>query len=218
MLSTDLYNQKGEKTGKVDLSEKVFGLELNKNLVQQVYVAQQANARVAIAHTKTRGEVRGGGAKPWKQKGTGRARHGSNRSPIWIGGGTTFGPRNDRNFSKKINKKQKQKALFMALTSKFEDKELAIIDSLSFGGIKTQEAVKFIAAISTKVLDRKNGRILVILPENNEELQLSLRNIPRVKVAYANSLNVVDLLEYKYTVLLKDSIEVIDKTFTKLNK
>ncbi len=218
MLSVDLYNQKGDKVGKVELSEGVFGVELNPNLIHQAYVTQKANSRVAIAHTKTRGEVRGGGAKPWRQKGTGRARHGSNRSPIWIGGGVTFGPRNDRNFSKKINKKQKQKALFMALTSKLNDNELAVVDSLSFNEIKTKNAVEFVNNISEKVLKRNGGRVLVVLPNKDVEVELSFRNIPRVKTIHADSLNVVDLLEYKYIVMIKDSVDVIEKTFTKLKK
>ena len=126
MINIDIYNQKGEKTGKIDIPESIFSLEPNIDLIHQVYVAQQANSRIAIAHTKTRGEVRGGGKKPWKQKGTGRARHGSIRSPIWKGGGVTFGPRSDRNFSKAINKKQRQKALFMVLSSKVNDNSFAL--------------------------------------------------------------------------------------------
>ena len=219
MINVDLYNQKGEKSGKVDLAENIFGVESKSSLIKQVYVAQQANKRVAVAHTKTRGEVSGGGAKPWKQKGTGRARHGSIRSPLWIGGGVTFGPRSDRNFSKKINKKQKQKALFMVLSSKLNDKEIFILDALSFGGIKTKEADKFLNNFTSKVLKPKNNaKTLVVLPEKSEELQLSFRNIPQTKVVRADSLNVVDLLDYKYTVVVKDSLDVINNTYTKLSK
>ena len=218
MASVDIYNQKGEKSGKVDLPDGIFNVEAKHSLIHQAFVAQQVNAREAIAHTKTRGEVRGGGAKPWRQKGTGRARHGSIRSPLWIGGGVTFGPRNDRNFSKKINKKQKQKALFMVLSSKLSDKELVVFEAVSFGETKTKKANDFVSTVLDKVLGAKRGKMLIVLPSKNEELELSFRNIPKVKVAYANSLNVVDLLSFKYLILLKDSIEVIEKTFIKLNK
>ncbi len=218
MLSIDAYNQKGEKSGKVNLPEEIFGVKLNSNLIHQTYVAQEANARIAVAHTKTRGEVRGGGAKPWKQKGTGRARHGSIRSPLWIGGGITFGPRSDRNFSKNINKKQKQKALFMALTSKLTDKEMVVVSSLSFSGIKTKDADDFLDVMTDKIFNAKgNKKTLVILPKADRELQLSFRNIQTVKVINADSLNVVDVLNYKYTVILKDSVEVIKNTYTKLH-
>ncbi len=218
MLSIDAYNQKGEKSGKINLPEEIFGVKLNSNLIHQTYVAQEANARIAVAHTKTRGEVRGGGAKPWKQKGTGRARHGSIRSPLWIGGGITFGPRSDRNFSKNINKKQKQKALFMALTSKLTDKEMVVVNSLSFSGIKTKDADDFLDVMTDKIFNAKgNKKTLVILPKADRELQLSFRNIQTVKVINADSLNVVDVLNYKYTVILKDSVEVIKNTYTKLH-
>jgi len=219
MLNIDVYNQKGERSGSVDLPKGIFDIKPNTDLIHQVYVAQQANSRVAIAHTKTKGEVSGGGKKPWKQKGTGRARHGSTRSPIWIGGGVTFGPRNDRNFSKSINKKQRQKALFMVLSSKFNDEEMVVVDNLSFGGIKTKEASKFLDVVSKDILKKERKvKTLLVLPEKNEEIVLSLRNIPSVKVAYADSLNVGDLLNYKYTVVLKDSFPVMEKTYTRLNK
>ncbi len=218
MVNVDLYNQKGEKIGSADLPKNIFSVKLNPDLVKQAYVAQMANARVAIAHTKTRGEVRGGGIKPWRQKGTGRARHGSIRSPLWIGGGVTFGPSKERNFSKKINKKQKQKALFMVLSSKLNDKELVLVDKLEFGEIKTKKAKEFTDTLLSKVLKVDYGKMLVVLPSDNKELVLSLRNIPYVKIAYANSLNIADLLHYRYIVLLKDSIDVIKNTFVKLSK
>ncbi len=219
MLNIDVYNQKGEKVGKIDIPKNVFDLEPNADLIHQVYVAQQANSRIAIAHTKTRGEVRGGGKKPWKQKGTGRARHGSTRSPIWKGGGVTFGPRSNRNFSKDINKKQKQKALFMMLSSKFNDGEMVVLDKISFGKVKTKEADKVLNIISKKILKKdKRVKILIILPKKNQEILLSLRNIPLVKLSYADSLNVGDLLNYKYVVILKDSFDIIEKTYIKLRK
>ncbi|MBI3671289.1 50S ribosomal protein L4 [Candidatus Azambacteria bacterium] len=219
MISVDLYNQKGDRSGNLELSEDVFGVEFNPSLIHQVYVAQQANARINIAHTKDRSEVRGGGIKPWKQKGTGRARHGSIRSPIWVGGGVAFGPRNERNFSKSINKKQKQKALFMALTSKLNDKEIAFLDSLSIKGIKTKDANVFLKAFTGKVFDLKGKRrTLFVVPKSDNEINLSFRNIPNVKVISADSLNVGDLLDFRYAVVLKDSLDVINSTYTKLKK
>ncbi len=219
MINIDVYNQKGEKSGKLDISKSIFSLEPNMDLIHQVYVAQQANSRMAIAHTKTRGEVRGGGKKPWKQKGTGRARHGSIRSPIWKGGGVTFGPRSDRNFSKDINKKQRQKALFMVLSSKVNDNEMVVIDKISFGGVKTKEASNFLDIVSKNILKKERKvKTLIILPKKDQDISLSLRNIPSVKVGYADSLNIGDLLNYKYLIVLKDSFELIEKTYTKLNK
>jgi large subunit ribosomal protein L4 len=141
MEKLPVYNLKAEKTKEAELNPAVFGVKVKESLVHQVMVAQMANSRVAIAHTKTKGEVRGGGKKPWKQKGTGRARHGSSRSPIWVGGGITFGPRSNRNFSLKINKKMKTKALFMCLSDKLNEKLLVIIDKLSLTDGKTKEIV-----------------------------------------------------------------------------
>ncbi|MEK7452880.1 MAG: 50S ribosomal protein L4 [Patescibacteria group bacterium] len=219
MRSVDLYNQKGDKSGMVEISEGIFGVEFNTKLIHQIYVAQKANARINIAHTKDRSEVRGGGIKPWKQKGSGRARHGSIRSPIWIGGGVSFGPRNERNFSKSVNKKQKQKALFMALTSKLIDKEMVFLDTLSFDAIKTKDADKFLTLFMDKVFDLKRKRkTLFILPKSDKDIMLSFRNIASVKVISADSLNIGDILDYKYTVVLKDSLDVINNTYTKLNK
>jgi len=125
-----VYNQQGEKVGQVDLPAELFGVPLNRDLVHQVVVTQMANSRQVLAHTKDRSEVRGGGAKPWRQKGTGRARHGSIRSPIWVGGGVAFGPTKERVFAKKINKKMKRQALFMVLSSKVKDKEIVLLDKI----------------------------------------------------------------------------------------
>ena len=143
-LKYDMYSQAGEKIKQVDLEPAIFGVELNNTLIHQAAVAQMSNARKVLAHTKDRSEVRGGGKKPWRQKGTGRARHGSNRSPIWIGGGVTFGPTKDRNFSKKINKKMKSKALLMCLSDRVNDKNLVLIDQLTIKDNKTKEFVNII--------------------------------------------------------------------------
>jgi len=200
-----------------------------------VAVAQLANARVAIAHTKNKGEVRGGGKKPWRQKGTGRARHGSIRSPLWKGGGVTFGPRNTRNFSQKINKKMKKAALFSCLSDKAKQKTLMLLDKLELTETKTKEFAKIILNLKnilnlkekktgtvdskkTKPAEKKNLKdyslsLLVVASENVSRLSKTGRNIPGVKIIGANSLNVVDLLHYKNLLMLEDSLPVIEKTY-----
>lgn len=219
MININTYNQKCEKSGSMELPEYIFGVKFNTDLVKQAVIAQYANVRKNVAHTKTRAEVSGGGKKPWKQKGTGRARHGSIRSPIWVGGGVAFGPRNDKDFSRKINKKQKQKAVFMALSSKLKDEELMVFENVSFSEIKTKVGKEFIADIAKNILNNPaKMKVLFVLPKSDRNIQLSLRNIPFVKVINANSLNVVELLDFKYTVMLKDSIDVIKSTYKKLSK
>jgi large subunit ribosomal protein L4 len=141
-METKVYNQKGKEVGNIALPESIFGLPWNADLVHQTVVAMQANARTPVAHTKTRGEVRGGGKKPWKQKGTGRARHGSTRSPIWIGGGITHGPRNDKDYSQKVNKKMKVKALYTVLSEKVRKGEVLFVEDISTEEIKTKKAVE----------------------------------------------------------------------------
>src|SRR5437868_2291267 len=131
-MESKIYNKKGEEAGKIKLPEDIFATQWNADLVHQVVVSMMSNARSSIAHTKTRGEVRGGGKKPWQQKGLGRARHGSSRSPIWVGGGVAHGPRNDKNFDRKINKKMKTKALYTVLSKKMKDNEILFIDSFDF--------------------------------------------------------------------------------------
>src|SRR5882724_5211705 len=140
-MESIIYNVQGKETGKITLPESIFGLPWNADLVHQVVVAMQANARQNTAHTKDRSEVRGGGRKPWQQKGTGRARHGSSRSPIWKGGGVTHGPRNEKDYSQKINRQARQKALLVVLSRKLADKEIIFVDSLSLEAPKTKDAI-----------------------------------------------------------------------------
>src|ERR1035437_5455453 len=147
-METTLYNQKGQEAGKIKLSEAVFGAQWNADLVHLVMVAMRSNERDPIAHTKTRGEVRGGGKKPWKQKGTGRARHGSTRSPIWVGGGIAHGPRNDKNFDRKINKKMKAKALFTILSKKFKDGEVLFVNEIKMSEPKTKNGLAVLKNLS----------------------------------------------------------------------
>jgi len=207
-MQATLYNQNGEKIGKIELSERVFGVKVKSEVLRQVYIAQMANMRQVIAHTKDRSEVRGGGKKPWRQKGTGRARHGSRRSPIWKGGGVTFGPTNERNFKQKINKKVKQKAAVMALSGKVADKELIILDRIDLAASKTKE----MAAITEKVVPNFE-RALLILPDKNENIFRAGRNIDDFKVSHIGNMNIVDLLNYKYLVLTQASVEALDKKY-----
>lgn len=210
MTKTDLYNLEGEKTGTVELPENIFNIEINNDVIYQVVNVQMANSRQHLAHTKNRGDVSGGGKKPWRQKGTGRARHGSTRSPLWKGGGVTFGPRNDENFSRKINKKIKQKALFMVLTSKLQDKELIVVDDLKMSEPKTKLMSKTLKNIFK---DKKKISVLVTISKKNENVSIATRNIPNSKTIFADSLNVLELLSFKYLLLDKEAINVIEKTY-----
>ena len=211
----DSYNQKGEKLGRIRLPQEIFGIEMNSDLVHQVMVSQMANRRQVIAHTKTRAEVSGGGRKPWRQKGTGRARHGSIRSPIWIGGGVAFGPRKDKVFKKKIPKKMRRKALFMVLSSKVKDKELLVLDKLGTKEPQTKIMAKMMENLRKKIGDFKEGSVLFLLVKKDENLIKSLRNIKRVKTMLARESNVLDLLKYKYLIMPKESIKVLKETFLK---
>jgi len=224
MPKTKLYNLEGKETGEVKLPESIFSVEMNNDLVHQAVVTQAANARKVIADTKDRGEVRGGGKKPWKQKGTGRARAGSNRSPIWKGGGVTFGPTTERNYSKKINKKMKQKALFMILTAKLRDNEIIFVDEMKLKEARTKEMKKALNSLlgvcrtdgADKTDKKREKSVLVALDKKDDDVVKASANIPRTKVVLTNSLNVLDLLNHKYILMTEKSIEVIEKTFSKL--
>ncbi len=214
-MKQTVYNQKGEEVEKIELPANIFGLELNKDLVHQVVVAQMANARKVIAHTKDRSERRGGGRKPWRQKGTGRARHGSIRSPIWRGGGISFGPTKERVFTKKINKKMKQKALFMALSSKVRDDEMILLDKLEIKETKTKVMVGILNNLKNKFKKDLTKSLLIVLPKTDVDVIRVNNNIPKIKIIRADSLNVLDILNYKYFLMLQDSIDVIKKTYVK---
>lgn len=208
-MKIKVYNQEGKEMGYAELPKEIFEVPMNRDLLHQAVVAQTANARVARAHTKGRGEVRGGGKKPWKQKGTGRARHGSIRSPIWIGGGVTFGPTKDRNFSKKINKKMKRKALFIALSSKVKDEEIILLDELKPKEPKTKEMARILQNLTTDNRRLTTDKTLVVVPAKDELVVRVNRNIPTTKTLRADSLNVRDILSYKYLLMPKKSIEII---------
>ncbi|OGN00349.1 MAG: 50S ribosomal protein L4 [Candidatus Yanofskybacteria bacterium RIFCSPHIGHO2_02_FULL_41_29] len=212
-MEVNLYNQSAKNVGKVKLPDAIFGLPLNKDLLYQVVTSQMANKRQNIAHTKDRGEVRGGGKKPWRQKGTGRARHGSIRSPIWKGGGVTFGPRKERVFKKKINKKMARKALFLALSSKVKDKEMIVIDGIAFNSWKTKEMAVVVNKISELFSSKHSSLLLVTDKKMGDTIERVSRNLPRVDVMEAKNLNALDVIARKNLVILKDSLNVIEKNF-----
>lgn len=205
-METKVFTQEGKESGKVTLPESVFGVAWNADLVHEVVVSMQSNARGSTAHTKDRGEVRGGGKKPWKQKGTGRARHGSRRSPIWTGGGVSHGPRNEKDYSKKINKKVRSKALAITLSKKFADGEMIFVDSLTFAEPKAADAKKAFIAIANgsaneAMARKRKNAALVVLADRDESIELSFRNFGNIEVAQAKDINPVDLLTYKYIVM-----------------
>jgi len=214
-MLVDVYSQKGEKTGQIRLPKEIFGKEFKPELIHQVVVSMQSNKRQATAHTKNRGEVRGGGKKPWRQKGTGRARHGSIRSPIWIGGGVTFGPRNERNYKKIIPKNMRRAALFSVLSAKAKDDEILIIDNIKIEKPKTKLIYSILNDLLKKLKKKTVKSCLLVSPKKDEDLLKVIKNIQGVELIEARNLNVLDLLSFKYLFLLKDSIKVIKDTFVK---
>jgi len=213
MLSVNIYNQKGEIIGKTQLDEKIFGVALNHDLVKQAVDTQMANARSVVAHSQGKGEVRGGGRKPWRQKGTGRARHGSIRSPLWKGGGVTFGPRNQSNYSKKMPKKMRNMALFSALSNKLKTNAIVLLDKIDFKNIKTKQAEEML-----NKLPIKEGNILLISPKLEPKVELSFRNLSYMKTLLVNNLNIVDVLKYNILLFTKDTIKAIEEHFALKNE
>lgn len=212
MLLLPVYNLEGKETGRAQLPAEIFGLKVNGQLVAQAVQAQLANSRQKLAHTKDRGEVRGGGKKPWRQKGTGRARHGSIRSPLWVGGGVTFGPRKEKIFAKKINKQMKKQALLMVLSGKARDNEVILLDDLKISQPKTKEIAKIFDNLKKVNKDLGKGA-LVITPKNDEALVRASRNVVRLDTIGTSSLNVIDLLSKKFLIMPQESIETIKKTY-----
>jgi len=230
-MKATVYNINGEKVSEQELNSAVFGIKVKPQLISQAVIAQQANSRPVIANTKDRSEVSGGGKKPWRQKGTGRARHGSIRSPLWRGGGITFGPTNERNFAVKINKKVKRQALLMTLSDKAAHEKIILVDKLELTEPKTKkfyailqnlqlrtkkekrkgEAKKEAAAAPVK----KEKGILLVLPKKEDRIERAARNIPALTVIAANSLNLVDVLKKQYVLMPLDSLSVIEKTYVK---
>jgi large subunit ribosomal protein L4 len=208
-MKTAVYNKEGKETGEIILPKEIFEVPMNADLVHQVVISQTANQRQVSAHTKNRGEVRGGGRKPWRQKGTGRARHGSTRSPIWKGGGVSGGPRNDKNYTKEVPVKMRRKALFMVLSEKVKKNLLVVLDEFITEKLKTKEMAGMIRKLPVHSASR-----LVISPNKDTKTFLMARNIAKTGVLEARNMNVVDLLNYKYVVVSKEGIEDIKSTFS----
>lgn len=205
-LSGQVYTQAGKESGQIDLPQAVFGLPWNGDLVHQVLVSMQSNQRSGTANTQTRGEVRGGGKKPWRQKGTGRARHGSIRSPLWRGGGVTHGPRTEKDYDKKINKKMKTKALFTVISQKQREGEVILLEALKFAKPKAKDAQNVVNSLAKvkgleKLSYKKGNRTLLALPSADEKTWKSFRNLPGVAVEEARNLNPELILNYQYLVL-----------------
>ena len=205
MANVSVYNMEGKEVGTIELSDAVFGVEVNEHLVHLASVQQLANNRQGTQKAKTRGEVSGGGRKPWRQKGTGHARQGSTRSPQWTHGGVVFAPV-PRDYSFKMNKKEKRLALKSVLTNAVKENKLVVLDELKFDGIKTKNMVNVLKALG---LDKA----LVVLNENDQNVVLSARNIPDVKTALTNTINVFDILKYNTVVLTKDAVATIEEVY-----
>jgi len=212
-MDTKIFSQDGKESGKMTLPEAVFGVNWNADLVHEVVVSMQSNARAGTAHTKDRSEVRGGGRKPWKQKGTGRARHGSRRSPIWSGGGVTFGPRSEKDYSKKINKNVKAKAFAITLSKKFKDGELILVDGLSFETPKTADAKTIVKALAKgtgieELVTKRKNTAVVVIGGRDENIEKSFSNFGNMEVIQAKDVSTVDLLTYKYVVVVNPDVSI----------
>jgi len=211
-MQAKIYNQKGTEAGTIDLPEKVFVAKWRSDLVHQVVEGMRSNKRAGTADTKDRGEVRGGGRKPWKQKGTGRARHGSSRSPIWVGGGVTHGPLAEKNYKRKISKKMRAQALFSVLSKKLRDNEILFVDSLEMPKINTKAGVLVMNNLAKtgnlKNIKTKKPKILVVLYGRSEKTEKSFRNIPALEIAFLKNLNPLEVLNYKY-LLIENPVESV---------
>ncbi len=206
-METTIYNTQGKSAGKISLPESIFGVPWNADLVHEVVRLMNSNARHAVANVKTRGEVRGGGKKPWRQKGTGRARHGSTRSPIWVGGGIAHGPRADKNFDRKINKKARTKALYTILSRKMKDGEILLIDSLDIKAPKTAEAQNIIVALSSikgfeRLATKKVNTAIVAIEKKSDAVAKSFRNIGNISLEEFRNINPVSVLNHTFLVVV----------------
>lgn len=219
-MKATIYNQNGKEAGTIDIPKVLSDAQFNADLIHQVVVSQQSNKRTPVAHTKDRGAVRGGGKKPWRQKGTGRARHGSNRSPIWVGGGVTHGPLKEKNYSKKINKKMKNAALVSIFAQKLKDGEILFVESLSFDAPKTKDASSVLTSLSTikgfELLLKKKNALTLALSSRDKNIEKSFQNFKAVLVDEVRNLNPVTLLNYKYLILTSPQ-ESIDQLVGRLS-
>ncbi|MBQ7077233.1 MAG: 50S ribosomal protein L4 [Lachnospiraceae bacterium] len=205
MATVTVYNMKGSEVGSIELNDSIFGVEVNEHLVHMAVVQQLANNRQGTQKAKTRSEVSGGGRKPWKQKGTGRARQGSTRSPQWTHGGVVFAP-TPRDYSFKLNKKEKRAALKSALTAKVSDKKFIVLDELKLNNIKTKDFADVLTNLKVE-------GALVVLNENDKNVILSARNIPEVKTTQVGTLNVFDVMKYKNVITTKDAVASIEEVY-----
>ena len=206
MPKVDVLDMKGKKVSDIELAESVFGIEPNEAIVHSVWVNYLANQRQGTQSTKTRAEVSGGGRKPWRQKGTGRARQGSIRAPQWIKGGIALGPK-PRSYKYTVNKKERRLAIRSVLSSKVLEKELTVVDKLEVKEIKTKTMVKALADMKVE------GKTLIILPENNKNVLMSSRNIEGVKTIVANNINIFDLLKYTNLILPVDTVKKLEEVY-----
>ena len=206
MPKIDVYNMEGKKVSDVELNDNVFGIEPNEAIVHSVLVNYLANQRQGTQNTKTRSEVRGGGRKPWRQKGTGRARQGSIRAPQWVKGGIALGPR-PRSYKYTVNKKERRLAIRSVLSSKVLENNLVVLDKAEMKEIKTQAMVKTLANLKVE------GKTLILLPERNENVQKSARNIKNVKTTLVNTINVYDLLKYNKLVVTLDAVKKLEEVY-----
>lgn len=216
-MDAKIYNIQGKETGIIQLPESLFCLPWNADLVHQVVTSMQSNERTPIAHTKDRGEVRGGGRKPWKQKGTGRARHGSTRSPIWKGGGVTHGPRNEKSYTKKINQQMRQKALLVVLSRKWKDGEVLFVDSIMTDAPKTKVAKGMLDGLVKSGMhmpkNKSKNTALIALPKAHAATQKSFANFRNIEMIEVRNLNPVVVLSSKYLIIANPAaaIEMLSK-------
>ena len=205
MANVSVYNIEGKEVGTIDLNDAVFGVEVNEHLLHMAVVSQLANKRQGTQKAKTRSEVRGGGRKPWRQKGTGHARQGSTRSPQWTGGGVVFAP-TPRDYSFKLNKKEKRAALKSALTSRVLENKFIVLDEMNFGEIKTKNFQNMLNNLEV-------SKALVVLEDGNTNAALSARNIANVKTAWTNTINVYDILKYNTVIVTKAVVATIEEVY-----
>lgn len=216
-ISGKIYSQKGEVIGELNLPEKVFAAKWRPDLVHQVVESMRSNKRAGTADTKDRGEVRGGGKKPWKQKGTGRARHGSSRSPIWVGGGVTHGPLSEKNYKRKISKKMRAQALFSVLSRKFKDNQILFVESFDLPSIKTKLAREVTENLSKVkgfkgLISTSKPKALLALASRSVNTEKSFRNLPSLEIVFLKNLNPLDVLNYQYLLIENpaDSIKFLE--------
>ena len=205
MAKVAVYNMQGKEVEQLELNDAVFGVEINENLLHRAVVTQLANKRQGTQSALTRAEVRGGGAKPWRQKGTGRARQGSIRSPQWKGGGVVFAPK-PRDYSKKMNKKERRIALKSALSAKVNDQKFIVVDELKLDEVKTKNMINVLANLNVE-------KALIVLNSEEKNVVLSARNIPTVKTATTNTINVFDLLKYDVCIVTKNAVATIEEVY-----